>query len=135
MDQFLNIRKAINSGFAEQININELTAELLISKIILLTENPTYRENIKRKSQIFRQQHENHPLTRAIHLIETVIKNNGSYHLQPEPVQMAFYRVYQLDMLLVFLIVFIGYVYIIKRHCSRRRKIVKIDLNLLKKNE
>ena len=36
MDQFQNIRKAVVAGIAEEINIVELTTEILIEKMELL---------------------------------------------------------------------------------------------------
>ncbi|XP_001663064.2 UDP-glucuronosyltransferase 2B18-like [Aedes aegypti] len=110
-DQFRNINYCVSLGVAKRLMVQYLQADDLIAAIKDILNTRSYSENIKRLSQLFRDQPES-PLERAIWWVEWVLRNPDSEMLQPSAVNVHWIQKYMYDVLLfvitsVILILFI----------------------------
>lgn len=100
-DQYRNALKAEAAGYAKTIKFSDITVKSLTSILNEMTSNTKYRDNIKRISELFRDNLVE-PMDEAIHWIEYVIKHKGASHLKSSAVNMPWYEYLLLDVFLVF---------------------------------
>ena len=105
-DQPYNAKRAEWKGYSRTLYLNNLTADDIIMNINEVLTNPSYRENIKRGSSIFRS-YPQHPKQRAADWIEHVMKYGGE-HLHSYAHEMNWYEYLMLDILafVIFIIIF-----------------------------
>lgn len=96
MKFFQNLRKAITDGAAVELSLQEFNAKNLKSKILEVVENPTYMENMRKRSKIFNDQPMK-PLDRAVWWVEYVLRNPEPNHLISPALEMGFFAAYSLD--------------------------------------
>ncbi|KAI8128479.1 UDP-glucuronosyltransferase 2B18 [Lucilia cuprina] len=97
-DQHLNMRKAVQHGYAISLDFPELTKSILKDSLEKLLHDPYYRNNIKRISKIFHDR----PLgarETAMYWIEYVIRHNGATHLRSAGLDLKWYQFYLLDVI------------------------------------
>ncbi|XP_073847615.1 UDP-glycosyltransferase UGT5-like isoform X2 [Musca autumnalis] len=127
-DQHLNMRKAELSGYALKLHFPSITREILKKSLNELLHNPSYRDNIQRISNIFRDRPMEARET-AVYWIEYVIRHNGAKHLRSAGLDLKWYQLYLLDVIAVAvtipIFVVACVVFIIRRLCFPSTKIVK----------
>ena len=82
MDQIRNLKKSQDAGVAVKVDINTITTEQLKSALLEVLENPKYKENMKLRSDLFKDQPQR-PLDRAVWWCEYVMRNPKATHLRP----------------------------------------------------
>ncbi|VEN44778.1 unnamed protein product [Callosobruchus maculatus] len=95
-DQVKNIDDAVRKGFAVKLNFFALNEKSFDEALTEILNNPKYRLNAKRRSQLLRDQ----PIKQmdeAIFWIEYVIRNQGAYHLRSSAVHLKWYQRYLID--------------------------------------
>lgn len=117
-DQATNINKEIKKGVATVVSYRNLTHESFSNAINEVLNNPSYRENAKRISSLFRDRPEK-PMETAVFWTEYVLRHHGAKHIQANSVYLNFWQFHSLDvigflLLIVLIICFIN-IYIFKR--------------------
>lgn len=97
-DQHLNMRKAVQNGYAISLHFPDITKEILKDSLEQLLNNPYYRNNINRVSSIFHDRPIGARET-AIYWIEYVIRHNGAAHLRSAGLDLKWYQFYLLDVI------------------------------------
>ena len=82
MDQIRNLKKSENAGVAVKVDLQTITAEKLKLALLEVLENPKYKQNMKLRSELFRDQPQK-PLDRAVWWCEYVMRNPKATHLRP----------------------------------------------------
>ncbi|KNC24650.1 hypothetical protein FF38_13551, partial [Lucilia cuprina] len=95
-DQQMNIRKAVQSGFALDIDFHTLPREQFKSSILEIMKNPKYLNNAKTISNIFHDRPVK-PLDLAVYWTEYVLRHKGAVHLQNPAQKMNFVQKYSID--------------------------------------
>ncbi|TMW48127.1 hypothetical protein DOY81_006800 [Sarcophaga bullata] len=90
-DQHMNVRKAVQSGYALSMDFANLSRDQFKATILELLENPKYINNAKTKSLIYHDQPIK-PLDLAIYWTEYVLRHKGAVHLQ-NPAQKMNFRI------------------------------------------
>jgi glucuronosyltransferase len=101
-DQFNNIHKAEEDGYAIHLNWNSLTSDGLYRAIKTILQQPRYQQRIGHASALMRDQTE-HPLDRAIFWIEYVIRHKGAPHLRTHVRHMSLWQRGLLDVAFILL--------------------------------
>nr|QVG59855.1 UDP-glucuronosyltransferase [Nilaparvata lugens] len=97
-DQFVNVERAKQSGFALPIYSDNITEQSVSWAIKQVLENPSYKEAAKRHSAIFRD----NPIKqtdKAAYWIEYVLRHNGAPHLRSEGRNLPYYQYLLLDVI------------------------------------
>ncbi|KAJ9595862.1 hypothetical protein L9F63_012943, partial [Diploptera punctata] len=102
-DQHANIFKLLSHGVAVKLAYINVTKESVLEAIHEVLHNPSYKENMKKVSVIFRDQPET-PLEKAIYWTEYVLRHKGAKHLRARSVDMPLYQYLLLDVIAVLLI-------------------------------
>nr|XP_018900056.1 PREDICTED: UDP-glucuronosyltransferase 2B7-like isoform X4 [Bemisia tabaci] len=121
-DQPSNLAHAEHFGYGLHIPFRDLTQDSLRSAIRAVLEDKRFKENISKASKVFNDKPMS-SLDTAIYWIEYVIRHEGAHHLKPLTVQMPWYQLFLLDVIVVYLAMFIILSYFI----------MKIIVALLKK--
>ncbi|XP_067631961.1 UDP-glycosyltransferase UGT5-like [Eurosta solidaginis] len=95
-DQHLNLKKAALYGYAISLHFQSITRDILENALTELLENPSYRNNIKRISAIFRDRPQSARET-AVYWIEYVVRHKGAPHLRAAGMELTWYQFYLLD--------------------------------------
>nr|XP_029707945.1 UDP-glucuronosyltransferase 2B31-like [Aedes albopictus] len=118
VDQYSNAEKLVTVGTGVKLlpkDVSEVTFKAAIQEVL---ENPSYYENIKQRSYLFKAQPE-HPLDRAIFWIEKVLENKGLHYLRSPALDMNIFQIYAIDMVAVVLAIAFLYYLIIRSHLRR----------------
>ena len=94
-DQPFNAIRMVRKGFGIQLNAAEFTPDMLSAAIKEILRDSSYRENIRKASEIFR----NRPMPpgkRAVWWIDHVIKYGGD-HLHSEAIHLPLYQFLLVD--------------------------------------
>ncbi|XP_040925648.1 UDP glucuronosyltransferase 5 family, polypeptide G1 [Betta splendens] len=95
-DQFDNLLRLKVRGAARVVEATTLTKEDFLEALRDVLENPSYRQNIQRLSELHRDQPLS-PMDTAIFWIEYVIRNKGAAHLQSAGFGLPWYSYFCLD--------------------------------------
>ncbi|KAF2892702.1 hypothetical protein ILUMI_13474 [Ignelater luminosus] len=123
-DQPLNIKKMVDLGIAESVDIETLTKENLKAAILEVAGNPKYRNKVREISQLIKDV----PMTgveKAVWWMEYVIRHKGARHLRSPALDLPLYQYFLLDVisfLLAVLIIVIVIICTIVRLCIRIAK-------------
>ncbi|TRY74075.1 hypothetical protein TCAL_06710 [Tigriopus californicus] len=98
-DQFANAARAERLGFGKQIDWPDLTEELLYSTIMEVTTNPSFDSTLERMSSLFKD-NPIHPLDKAVHSAEFLIRHKGAKHLRPANRHLNWFQFCCLDVAL-----------------------------------
>jgi len=139
-DQYLNMKKAVKSNYAITLDFQLITFDQLDNAIDQLLNNPSYIENVKKYSQIFRDRPMS-ALDTSMYWIEYVIRYKGAPQLRSAGADMPWYQFYLLDVIGFFLaIIFSAIIFIVllikkllKIICKKKRGEQK--LSSMKKKE
>lgn len=97
-DQYFNLRKGEDNGYAITLNFQTLTSEQLKNGLQQLLYNSTYQDNMKRSSSIFHDRPMG-PRETALYWIDYVIRHKGARHLRSAGLDLKWYQFYLLDVI------------------------------------
>jgi hypothetical protein len=95
-DHDSNAAKAEIDGYALKLDLSTITAESLLWAIKKVIHDPKYKEDVKRRQVLLRDQKET-PLERAVYWTEYVLRHKGATHLQSPAKNMGIIQYYLLD--------------------------------------
>ncbi|ALC42052.1 CG4302, partial [Drosophila busckii] len=119
-DQYINIKKGEDAGYALGVDYRYITEEELRSALTELLENPKYKQNVKRASKVFRDR----PLSgmdTAMYWINYVIEHRGAPHMIAAGVDLSFIQFYMLDIMAIALAIMVLPILALKVICCRRK--------------
>lgn len=123
-DQIVNIANAENSGYGIKLEYDDLTEETLGLAINKMLNDPSYKENIQKRSKILHDQPMK-PLDKATFWIEYVLRHNGAPHLRTAALSLSWYQYLLLDVVLfvaaINLVVFYVFYKLVKRICRKKK--------------
>uniref|UniRef100_W8BZE5 UDP-glucuronosyltransferase n=1 Tax=Ceratitis capitata TaxID=7213 RepID=W8BZE5_CERCA len=97
-DQYLNIKKAQDGGYAIALDFRTLTREQLKNALQQLVDNATYHDNMQRVSRIFRDRPMG-PRENAMYWIDYVIRHKGARHWRTAGLDLNWFQFYLLDVI------------------------------------
>ncbi|CAG9793351.1 unnamed protein product [Diatraea saccharalis] len=99
-DQFVNIDKAVNRGYALKVSLTYDLAKDLKPAIESLLNNPKYKENVKALSAIYHDRPVP-PGKELVHWVEHVVRSRGAVHLRSIALDVPFYQKAYLDVIVL----------------------------------
>jgi UDP:flavonoid glycosyltransferase YjiC (YdhE family) len=99
VDQHINCARVKKSKVGEVLPLMEMTANHTIETVRRVVEMPIYRENMKKKSKIFRHQKEL-PIERAVWWTEFLLENSAD-HLKSPALEMGFFKSNSYDVMII----------------------------------
>lgn len=106
-DHDSNAAKAETDGYAVKLDLSTLTSEVLLRAIRKVIHDPRYREEVKRRQFLLRDQKET-PLERAVYWTEYVLRHRGARHLQSPARDMGVIQYYLIDVIFVMLVLLVA---------------------------
>ncbi|XP_045487170.1 UDP-glucosyltransferase 2 isoform X2 [Pieris rapae] len=103
-DQFINIRSAVNNGFAKEVKLSVNMGNELLLAINDVTNDPRYYARAKEISRIYHSRVVP-PGVELVHWIEEVVTSRGAPHLRSPALSMPLYQKYYLDLAASILII------------------------------
>ncbi|XP_068082903.1 UDP-glucosyltransferase 2-like [Anabrus simplex] len=103
-DQFYNVAKFEAAKIGVQLKFKDLTKDTLLEVIEKLTNDSSYRDNMKTFSAVYREE-VGPSLDRAIWWIEYVLRHNGAPHLRSAALDLSWYQYLLLDVIAFLLLV------------------------------
>ncbi|CAH0545932.1 unnamed protein product [Brassicogethes aeneus] len=106
-DQETNVRRMVQMGIGERLNLEHLGVKNLTDLIVKVANTSHYREKVNELSKLIKDQ----PMTgvdKAVWWMEYVIRHKGALHLRGKTRKLPMYQYYLLDVLFfiaVFLLV------------------------------
>ncbi|XP_069599489.1 UDP-glucuronosyltransferase 2A2-like isoform X1 [Ranitomeya imitator] len=97
-DQPDNIIHMKTKGMAVMLDINKMQSQDLVDAVNTVINDPSYKENAMRISQIHHDQPLK-PLDRAVFWIEFVMRHKGAKHLRPASHELTWYQYHLLDVI------------------------------------
>jgi glucuronosyltransferase len=126
-DQFANMAKAEERGFAKTLNLEKITSDYLVASITDIINNKSYKENVL-KYQAWFKDSPMHPVDESVYWIEYNIRHNGSYHLRSAADRLNILQYFVLDVIgFVLLLVVIGVFFVVK--------VISLGLRLVRKDQ
>ncbi|KAJ9582122.1 hypothetical protein L9F63_003536 [Diploptera punctata] len=92
-DQGMNIAAIESANAGLQLEYADINKESVLRAIKTLLEEPSYRKNAKRMSQIFKDRPHS-AMDTAIYWTEYVIRHNGAPHLRSAALDLSWYQYY-----------------------------------------
>ncbi|XP_057374694.1 UDP-glucosyltransferase 2-like [Daphnia carinata] len=102
-DQKLNVRRAVDDGYALKLSWTEINEETLTTAILDLLYNKKYSDAMRRQHELFHDQMHT-PVERAVYWTEFVMRYNGIEHLQMASRNLASYQRALIDVYLVLIL-------------------------------
>ncbi|XP_045503975.1 UDP-glycosyltransferase UGT5-like [Colias croceus] len=113
-DQFTNIERAVNKGFAKKVTLSYTMTEELKKQVEAILSDPKYAAKAKELSLIYHDRPVS-PGNELVHWVEHVIKTNGAPHLRSPALVVPWYQKLYLDLLAVILVVVLSIVYLLRK--------------------
>ncbi|XP_075147163.1 UDP-glycosyltransferase UGT5-like [Haematobia irritans] len=130
-DQHMNVKNAVNAGYALTLVLKEITMESFKSAIEELWTNPKYTQTVQRLSKRFRDQPLT-PLDKALYWVEYVLRHEGAPHMRNAGQDLSFIEYHNLDVFLllamaviIFITILIGIIYFLKMLMCKSMKFSK----------
>ncbi|XP_026332312.1 UDP-glucuronosyltransferase 2B4-like [Hyposmocoma kahamanoa] len=119
-DQFNNVDRAVNKGFAKRVDLTYTIADDLKVAIVEITSNPRYAAKVKELSLIYHDRPVS-PGKELVHWVEHVIKTKGAPHLRSPALYVPWYQKMYLDLAALLLAGLIAIKIVLKRlFCSKK---------------
>lgn len=99
VDQHINCARVMKSKVGEVLEFTELLSNHTIETVRKVVEMPSYRQNMKFKSDIFKHQKER-PLDRAVWWTEWLLTNSAE-HLKSPALKMGFFKSNSYDVMAI----------------------------------
>ena len=119
------------AGVAEKIDFLTMTTEILRDTIKKVAEDPKMAENVRIRSQQFRDQPMK-PLDLAVWWAEYLLRHPNPFHLKSAASKLNIFQAHSLDVLLllwtVFVILILSLVkllFIVTNYCKRNKQVTK----------
>ncbi|XP_049808794.1 UDP-glucosyltransferase 2-like [Schistocerca nitens] len=97
-DQPYNVAKMVSAGIGEKLELDEITKESAHRTIRRVLETPSYQENMKQFSAVFRE-HQETSVDRAVWWVEYVIRHQGARHLRSAARNLRWWQLLLLDVI------------------------------------
>lgn len=110
-DQFMNVAKAVESGWALKLNVEDVDGENLLIVVLALLYHPRFMENAERVSRLFRDR----PMTpqqAVVYWSEYVVRHKGAHHLHSKIVDMNYFSGYNIDVYINLALLVLSIMYI-----------------------
>ncbi|XP_052895913.1 uncharacterized protein LOC128303099 [Anopheles moucheti] len=109
-DQYRNLAKSIRAGVAEKVSLWELSADKIRNTVLKVLESPQYREAIKERSGLFRDQPET-PLERGVWWVEWALRHPNAKTIQSPTLLLGPWRseLYDVKLCLVLAVLLVFY--------------------------
>jgi len=111
-DQPMNAKLAEQHGFIVPLDWNSFNEEQLSAAVNDVLNNPKYRDNVKKLSNIFRDQPDD-PLKRGVYWVEYVMRHKGAPHLRSASRKLNYIQYHSWDVIGAYLVILLGTIYII----------------------
>lgn len=95
-DQQMNIGRASSKGYAMAMKRDEITETQLEKAIMELLDNPKYKKNAERISNLYKDRPMD-PQKTVVYWTEYVIRHNGADHLRAASNQLGFIQLHLID--------------------------------------
>ncbi|KAJ8711849.1 hypothetical protein PYW08_008803 [Mythimna loreyi] len=116
-DQFMNIEKSINKGFAQRVDLSYTMPDELKKKIVEVIGNKRYSEKAKELSLIYHDRPVK-PGQELVHWVNHVIKTRGAPHLRSPAADLPFYKRKFLDLAALIAVLLLAVYILLKRACT-----------------
>ncbi|XP_020905441.1 UDP-glucuronosyltransferase 1-9 [Exaiptasia diaphana] len=142
-DQFDNARSVEYIGLGEMLSVKTTTADQLVEMINKVLTKKRYKEKAGYVSRVVKMRPRT-ALEEAAELIEYLHAVGNLAHLKPKGLELPFYQLYMLDVLLVlgivFLLVLFIVVFVIKRVinfccCRQKKRVINLCCGAPKKTK
>lgn len=122
---FQNCQRAVSAGVAERLNFNDLSVDKIRNTVFKVLQTPSYKENMMRRSKIFRDQ-ETNPLDRALWWIEYALRHPNVATMKSPTIELGAIRANLWDVYALYVaIVFAAYKLVMGVLGTMSRKTVK----------
>lgn len=118
VSQMKTVRRAVDLGFAEAIDVKNLTSVEMAVKIRMLINNPTYLNEVGKVSKLMKSTPMS-PTETSIFWIEQVIEHKGLNHLKTEARNLSFYKLYMVDIASLVGIIILIYILLMQYHFTK----------------
>ncbi|XP_077300071.1 UDP-glycosyltransferase UGT5-like isoform X3 [Arctopsyche grandis] len=124
-DQDLNVRKMVKFGIGTDMNLYTLSKEIIVNSIKKVVEDPSYRENISKLSNLLTDQPQT-SMERAVWWTEYVLRHKGAKHLRAPGTKVPAYQYFLLDIIAFVLVCAVVAIYIIvKISCEIHKRFIR----------
>ncbi|XP_059051955.1 UDP-glucosyltransferase 2-like, partial [Achroia grisella] len=120
-DQFVNIERAVNKGFAIRVSLSYTMADDLKVAIKDVLNDNKYKERAKELSAIYHDRPTS-PDKELVHWVQHVVRTGGAPHLRSPAFLVPVYQKYYLDLLALILAIIILLVISLKRILKSKKK-------------
>lgn len=127
-DHNTNSAKAELDGYAINLELSTLTAESLLWGIRKLIHNPKYKEEVKYRQFLLKDQSET-PLEKAVYWTEYIIRHKGAKHLESSSRDLSIPQYYLLDVICVLLLGLVCSYYFAKYFLRLLYKLLTSNIN------
>lgn len=117
-DQQMNMENAASAGYGVKIDLASLSGNTLREAIKKVLYDPQYAQVAKTVSARFRDQIKT-PLDTAIYWVEYVARHKGCPHLRSSSIEFPFYKLHNLDVSLVLLLIILAPFLLLKILCGK----------------
>uniref|UniRef100_A0A182MA50 UDP-glycosyltransferases domain-containing protein n=1 Tax=Anopheles culicifacies TaxID=139723 RepID=A0A182MA50_9DIPT len=109
-DQYRNLAKSIRAGVAEKLSLWDLSTDKIRNTVLKVLETPKYREAMKVRSALFRDQPET-PLERGVWWVEWALRHPNAKTIQSPTLELGPWRseLYDVKLCLVLAVLFLCY--------------------------
>nr|XP_033819056.1 UDP-glucuronosyltransferase 2A1-like isoform X2 [Geotrypetes seraphini]XP_033819064.1 UDP-glucuronosyltransferase 2A1-like isoform X2 [Geotrypetes seraphini] len=127
-DQPDNMAHMKAKGMAVVLNFHTFEAQDLVDALNTVINNPIYKENAIKISQIHHDQ-PTKPLDRAVFWIEFVMRHKGAKHLRPAAHHLTWYQYHCLDIIAFLILCFAVFLIVSIKCCTfcfgKQKRVVK----------
>ncbi|XP_044752181.1 UDP-glucosyltransferase 2-like [Coccinella septempunctata] len=106
-DQYQNCRNMLDRGVAKTLEIETITKEKFSNVVGELIINPSYAQNAKKLSRLFKDRPMS-PMETAMYWINYVIEHNGAPHLKSPSNNLNWYQYHLLDVIGIFTLILLS---------------------------
>lgn len=133
-DQKKNAAEVVRKGHGILLPIDEVTEKTLEENLNNIINDQKYYENIKRVSDLFKDQPIN-PMDNAIFWVEHVLKYKNTNHFKTKAATLPFYKYFLLDVISFLLLSIITIIFIVKFSIKFIFKLLKCKFSSNKCNK